>query len=52
MAGMEDAMRIDVGADFIVIFMLVIALSFIGNVLLGIASGGQGYSQNGLEVSG
>jgi hypothetical protein len=37
LAGMEDAMRIDVGADFIVIFMLVIALSFIGNVLLGIA---------------
>jgi hypothetical protein len=37
LAGMEDAMRVDVGADFIVIFMLVIALSFIGNVLLGIA---------------
>jgi hypothetical protein len=37
LAGIEDAMRIDVGADFIVIFMLVIALSFIGNVLLGIA---------------
>ena len=34
---MEDAMRIDVDVDFIVIFMLVIALSFIGNVLLGIA---------------
>ena len=37
LAGMEDAMRVDVGADFIAIFMLVIALSFIGNVLLGIA---------------
>ena len=37
LAGMEDAMRVDLGADFIVIFMLVIALSFIGNVLLGIA---------------
>jgi hypothetical protein len=37
LAGIEDAIRIDVGADFIVIFMLVIALSFIGNVLLGIA---------------
>jgi hypothetical protein len=37
LTGMEDAMRVDVGADFIVIFMLVIALSFIGNVLLGIA---------------
>jgi ABC-type nickel/cobalt efflux system permease component RcnA len=35
--GMEDAMRVDEGADFIVIFMLVIALSFIGNVLLDIA---------------
>ncbi len=37
LAGMEDAMRVDVGADFIVIFMLVIALSIIGTVLLGIA---------------
>jgi hypothetical protein len=37
LAGMEDAMRVDVGADFIVIFMLAIALSFIGNVLLDIA---------------
>jgi hypothetical protein len=37
LAGIEDAMRIDVGIDYIVIFMLVIALSFIGNVLLGIA---------------
>ncbi len=37
LAGIEDAMRIDVGVDYIVIFMLVIALSFIGNVLLGIA---------------
>jgi hypothetical protein len=37
LAGMEDAMRNHVGADFTVIFMLVIALSFIGNVLLGIA---------------
>ena len=31
-AGMEDAMRIDVDVDFIVIFMITIALSFIGNV--------------------
>ena len=37
LAGIEDAMRIDVGIDYIVIFMLVIALSFIGNVLMGIA---------------
>ena len=37
LAGIEDAMRIDVGIDYVVIFMLVIALSFIGNVLLGIA---------------
>jgi len=37
LAGIEDAMQIDVGIDYIVIFMLVIALSFIGNVLLGIA---------------
>ncbi|MBD0327822.1 MAG: hypothetical protein ICV68_15415 [Pyrinomonadaceae bacterium] len=37
LAGIEDAMRIDVGIDYIVIFMLVIALSFIGNVLLGLA---------------
>ena len=37
LAGIEDAMRIDVGIDYIVIFMLVIALSFIGNVLVGIA---------------
>jgi hypothetical protein len=37
LAGIEGAMRIDVGIDYIVIFMLVIALSFIGNVLLGLA---------------
>jgi hypothetical protein len=37
LAGMEEAMRIDVGIDFIVIFMITIALGFIGNVLLGIA---------------
>jgi hypothetical protein len=30
-------MRIDVGTDFLVIFMLVIALAFVGNVLLGVA---------------
>jgi hypothetical protein len=30
-------MLIDVGLDYIVIFMLVIVLAFIGNVLLGIA---------------
>jgi hypothetical protein len=33
---MEDAMRIDVDVDIIVVFMISIALSFIGNVLLGI----------------
>jgi hypothetical protein len=37
LAGIEEAMRIDVGIDFLVIFMLVIALAFVGNVLLGIA---------------
>ena len=37
LSGIEGAMLIDVGIDYIVIFMLVIALSFIGNVLLGIA---------------
>src|ERR671914_2006161 len=37
LSGIEDAMRIDVGLDYIVIFMLVIVLAFIGNVLLGIA---------------
>ena len=36
LAGMQDAMRIDVDVDFTVIFMITIALSFIGNVLLGI----------------
>jgi|GEM_PF-6436151 len=35
LGGMDDAMRIDVDADFIVIFVISIALSFIGNVLLG-----------------
>jgi hypothetical protein len=37
LSGIEDAMLIDVGTDYIVIFMLVIVLAFIGNVLLGIA---------------
>jgi hypothetical protein len=37
LSGIEDAMLIDVGLDYIVIFMLVIVLAFIGNVLLGIA---------------
>jgi hypothetical protein len=37
LSGIEEAMRIDVGIDYIVIFMLVIVLAFIGNVLLGIA---------------
>jgi hypothetical protein len=37
LAGIEEAMRIDIGADFIVIFMLTIVLAFVGNVLLGIA---------------
>jgi hypothetical protein len=37
LSGIEDAMRIDVGIDYLVIFMLVIALAFIGNVLLSIA---------------
>ncbi|MDQ4067289.1 MAG: hypothetical protein M3114_06860 [Thermoproteota archaeon] len=37
LSDIEEAMRIDVGIDYIVIFMLVIVLAFIGNVLLGIA---------------
>jgi hypothetical protein len=37
LSGIEEAMRIDVGVDYIVIFMLVIVLAFIGNMLLGIA---------------
>jgi hypothetical protein len=37
LAGIEDARRIDVGADLIVIFMLTLVLAFVGNVLLGIA---------------
>jgi hypothetical protein len=37
LAGMEEAMRIDVGTDLIVIFMITITLGFVGNVLLGIA---------------
>ena len=37
LSGLEDAMRIDVGLDYLATFMLVIALTFIGNVLLGIA---------------
>jgi hypothetical protein len=32
LAGIEDAMRIDVGTDFIAISIITIALSFIGNV--------------------
>ena len=36
LAGIEEAMLIDVGIDYLVIFMLVIAFAFIGNVLLGI----------------
>ena len=36
LAGMQDAMRIDVDVDFIVILMITIALGFSGNVLLGI----------------
>jgi hypothetical protein len=35
--GIDDAERIDVGSDFIVIFMLTILLAFVGNVLLGVA---------------
>jgi hypothetical protein len=37
LTGIEEAMLIDVGTDYIVIFMLVIVLAFIGNALLGIA---------------
>lgn len=37
LSGIEEAMRIDLGLDFSVIFLLSIALAFIGNVLLGIA---------------
>ena len=37
LSGIEEAMRIDLGLDFTVIFLLSIALAFIGNVLLGIA---------------
>jgi hypothetical protein len=37
LSGIEDAMLIDVGLDYIVIFMLVIVLAFIGKLLLGIA---------------
>jgi hypothetical protein len=37
LSGIEEAMRIDLGPDFSVIFLLSIALAFIGNVLLGIA---------------
>ncbi|MDQ4101808.1 MAG: hypothetical protein M3115_06440 [Thermoproteota archaeon] len=37
LAGIEEAMLIDVGLDYIVIFMLVIVLAFIGNVFLGVA---------------
>jgi hypothetical protein len=34
LSGIEDAMRIDVGIDYIVIFMLVIVLAFIGSIIL------------------
>ena len=37
LSGIEEAMRIDLGLDFSVVFLLSIALAFIGNVLLGIA---------------
>jgi hypothetical protein len=47
LSGIEDAMRIDVGIDYIVIFMLVIVLAFIGNVLLGIAIWRSGMLQVG-----
>ena len=37
LSGIEEAMRIDLGLDFTVIFLLSILLAFVGNVLLGIA---------------
>ncbi len=37
LAGIEETMLIDVGPDFIVIFLLTIVLAFVGNVLMGIA---------------
>jgi hypothetical protein len=37
LSGIEEAMRIDLGLDFSVIFLLSIAFAFVGNVLLGIA---------------
>lgn len=37
LTGIEEAMRIDLGPDFTVIFLLSIVLAFVGNVLLGIA---------------
>jgi hypothetical protein len=37
LTGIEEAMRIDLGIDFTVIFMVSIVVAFIGNVLLGIA---------------
>ncbi len=37
LTGIEEAMRIDLGLDFTVIFLLSIVLAFVGNVFLGIA---------------
>jgi hypothetical protein len=37
LTGIEEAMRIDLGLDFTVIFLLSIVLAFVGNILLGIA---------------
>jgi hypothetical protein len=37
LSGIEEAMQINPGIDFIVIFLLSILLAFLGNVLLGIA---------------
>lgn len=37
LSGIEEAMRIDLGLDFTVVFLLSIVLAFVGNVLLGIA---------------
>ena len=37
LSGIEEAMQVNPGADFIVLFLLSIVLALIGNVLLGIA---------------
>jgi hypothetical protein len=37
LSGVEEAMRIDIGTDFMVIFLMSIMLAFVGNVLLGVA---------------